>query len=242
MSKILKALEHAEADAREGRYWNLAASEGAGAHSSGVSGPDGFSPVNLEEEMIGLHQRLDALLPEGPCRALEFIGSRDGEGTSTVIAEFARVSATRFGQRVLLLQSDRPERAGRGGGGEPDRTVADAAPVPAGSGTLDIAPLPPACLAVAHGGDSPGPAATWARLRSAYDLILVDAPPATTSPQGLAVSRQVDGVVLVIAAEDTRWPVAERVRQSIERSGGRVLGVVLNKRRYHIPRWVYQRL
>jgi len=242
MSKILKALEHAEADAREGHDRNPAASEEAGAHPSGASGPDGFSQVNLEEEMIALHQRLDALLPEGPCRALEFIGSRDGEGTSTVIAEFARVSAARFGQRVLLLQLDRPGRAGRVGGGGPDRSVADAAPVPAGSGTLDIAPLPPACLAVAHTGDSPEPAATWARLRSAYDLILVDAPPASTSPQGLGVSRQVDGVVLVIAAEDTRWPVAERVRQSIERSGGRVLGVVLNKRRYHIPRWIYQRL
>jgi Mrp family chromosome partitioning ATPase len=73
-------------------------------------------------------------------------------------------------------------------------------------------------------------------------LILVDAPPATTSPQGLAVCRQVDGVVLVLAAEDTRRPVAERVKQSIERSGGRLLGIVLNKRQYHIPRCVYERL
>jgi Mrp family chromosome partitioning ATPase len=56
------------------------------------------------------------------------------------------------------------------------------------------------------------------------------------------VSRQVDGVVLVLAAEDTRWPVAERVKESIERSGGRVLGIVLNKRRYHIPPCIYRRL
>jgi len=49
-------------------------------------------------------------------------------------------------------------------------------------------------------------------------------------------------VVLVLAAEETRWPVAERVKDNIERSGGRVLGIALNKRRYHIPAFVYQRL
>jgi hypothetical protein len=32
------------------------------------------------------------------------------------------------------------------------------------------------------------------------------------------------------------------VKQSIERSGGRVLGVVLNKRQCHIPHFIYKRL
>ena len=242
MSKILEALEHAQADARGGHAWNLAAEQDPGAGHDGVSGPAGFSLVNMEEEMVLLHQRLDAMFPDRGSRAIEFIGSREGEGTSTVVWEFARVSAARFGQRVLFLQIDRPGRAGRIIGDESTGAAAHAALSPAGTGTLDVAPFPPELLAVSHTGESEGPAAIWAPLRAAYDLILVDAPPATTSPQGLAVSRQVDGAVLVIAAEETRWPVAERVKQSIERSGGRVLGVVLNRRKYHIPRWVYQRL
>jgi protein-tyrosine kinase len=36
--------------------------------------------------------------------------------------------------------------------------------------------------------------------------------------------------------------VAETVRDKIKRSGGKILGLVLNKRRYYIPEWIYKRL
>jgi Mrp family chromosome partitioning ATPase len=229
MSKILEALDNAQADARSGGDRIDAAAPGPVAGRGGGTSTSTGSPVSMDEEMIALHQRLDALLPDHPKRVIEFIGSREGEGTSTVVEAFARVSAAQFGRRVLLLNMD-PHGRAEGGPGM------------AGGGTFDIALLPQEFLAAPHTTVPPGPASTWARLRSAYDLILVDAPPATMSPQGLALARQVDGVVLVLAAEDTRWPVAERVKQSIERSGGRVLGVVLNKRQYHIPPWMYRRL
>jgi Mrp family chromosome partitioning ATPase len=242
MSKILEALDNAQADARAGGVQNEAAPSGPAARPDGAPGAIRFSRVSMEEEMIALRQRLDALLPDQPTRAIAFIGSREGEGTSTVVEEFARHSATRFDQRVLLLKMDLHGPAegvpGTGSGG----AAADARLRTPGGGMLDIAPLPQVFLSASHATDSQGPAAVWARLRAAYDLILVDAQPATSSPQGLAVSRQVDGVVLVLAAEDTRWPVAGRVKQSLERSGGRVLGVVFNKRQYHIPRCIYQRL
>jgi Mrp family chromosome partitioning ATPase len=242
MSKIFEALENAQADARAGDVRNEATAPGPVADHAGESTPAMFSRVSMEEEMVSLRQRLDALLPDHAHRTIEFIGSREGEGTSTVVYEFARISATRFGQRVLLLEMDRhPRFQGRPGIGF-DGALADAMPPMAGGATLDIEPLPQELLAASRTTDSPGPAAAWARLRTAYDLVLIDAPPATTSPQGLAVASQVDGVVLVLAAEDTRWPVAERVKQSIERSGGRVLGVVLNKRQCHIPQFIYKRL
>jgi hypothetical protein len=242
MSKILEALDNAQADAWAGGVQNETAPSGAVAPPDAAPATVRFSRVSMEEEMIALRQRLDALLPDRPTRAIQFIGSREGEGTSTVVEEFARHSATRFDQRVLLLKMGWPSPAEGGPGMGSDGAAADAAVRTPGGGTLDVAPLPQVFLAASHAADSQGPAAVWARLREAYDLILVDALPATSSPQGLAVSRQVDGVVLVLAAEDTRWPVAGRVRQSIERSGGRVLGIVFNKRQYHIPRWIYKRL
>jgi len=73
-------------------------------------------------------------------------------------------------------------------------------------------------------------------------LILVDSPPATTSPEGFALMRKADGVVLVVEADKTRWPVVESVKERILQHGGNVLGLVLNKRRYHIPEFVYRRL
>ena len=51
-----------------------------------------------------------------------------------------------------------------------------------------------------------------------------------------------DGVVLVLEAEKTRWQVADKARESIENHGGKVLGVVLNKRRYYIPDFIYSRI
>ena len=235
LEEIVEALNHAPADARAGDVRPDAAVPGLVLRHRGVSSFAGLSRVSMGEEMVALRQRIDALFPDRPTRAIEFIGSREGEGTSTVVDEFARVSATRFGQRVLLLEMDPHRREGGRPGAASGGAVARV-------GRLDIARLPQEFLAAYPAADPSEPAATWGRLRAAYDLILVDAPPATTSPQGLAVSRQVDGVVLVLAAEDTRWPVAERVKQSIERSGGRVHGLVFNKRRYHIPRCVYRRL
>jgi Mrp family chromosome partitioning ATPase len=82
----------------------------------------------------------------------------------------------------------------------------------------------------------------WKKLKQRFDLILVDSPPATTSTDGLAISSKVDGVILVVEAEKTRWPVAENVRDRIKRSGGNILGIVLNKRRFYIPDFIYKRL
>jgi Mrp family chromosome partitioning ATPase len=80
------------------------------------------------------------------------------------------------------------------------------------------------------------------RLRQRFDLILIDSPPATTSSDGLAISSKVDGIVLVVEAEKTRWPVTENVKERITKSGGNILGIVLNKRKYYIPEFIYKRL
>jgi Mrp family chromosome partitioning ATPase len=80
------------------------------------------------------------------------------------------------------------------------------------------------------------------KLTERFDLVLIDSPPATLYPDGLSIVNKVDGVVLVVAAEDTRWPVAESVKDQITRSGGRLLGMVFNKRRFYIPEFIYKRL
>ena len=47
---------------------------------------------------------------------------------------------------------------------------------------------------------------------------------------------------LVLEAGKTRRQVAIRARKELEEAGGKLLGVVLNKRRYYIPDWIYRRL
>jgi protein-tyrosine kinase len=80
----------------------------------------------------------------------------------------------------------------------------------------------------------------WEPLRGRFDLIVVDAPPATTFPDGPGLASQVDGVILVVEAEKTRWQVALSVKEKIQKSGGNVLGIVFNKRKYYIPERIYR--
>ena len=82
----------------------------------------------------------------------------------------------------------------------------------------------------------------WANLKHNFDLVLIDSPPLTVSPDGLALAAKVDGIILVVEAEKTKWRTARYVRERIEMVGGKILGVVFNKRRYYIPQSIYKYL
>jgi Mrp family chromosome partitioning ATPase len=82
----------------------------------------------------------------------------------------------------------------------------------------------------------------WEELRRRFDLILIDSPPATASPAAFVMFKKTDGVVIVVEADRTRWPVVHSVQERVAQHGGRTLGIVLNKRKYHIPEFIYKRL
>jgi Mrp family chromosome partitioning ATPase len=82
----------------------------------------------------------------------------------------------------------------------------------------------------------------WDSLRQRYDLVLIDSAPLEVSPDGIEISRRVDGVVLVVEAEKTRWQVVENLKEKILNNGGSIIGIVFNKRRFYIPDAIYNRL
>jgi Mrp family chromosome partitioning ATPase len=51
-----------------------------------------------------------------------------------------------------------------------------------------------------------------------------------------------DGVIMVLQAESTRWEVAQSARERIESEKVKVLGAVLNRRQMYIPHWAYRML
>ena len=51
-----------------------------------------------------------------------------------------------------------------------------------------------------------------------------------------------DGAVLVVEAGRSRHESVERARQLLDKAKVRTVGVVLNKRRFPVPRWLYDRL
>ena len=77
--------------------------------------------------------------------------------------------------------------------------------------------------------------------RRRYTLTFIDAAPVMDSNTTTLLSAAADATILVIKAEHERWEVAQRAIGLMEDAGGRVIGAVLNKQKYHIPKFLYNR-
>lgn len=75
-----------------------------------------------------------------------------------------------------------------------------------------------------------------------YDTIILDCPPILENSSAVTLASKTDGVVMVVEAGRVRREVVQRAVDLIDDTGGHVLGVVLNKRRYPIPRLFYRML
>jgi Mrp family chromosome partitioning ATPase len=76
-------------------------------------------------------------------------------------------------------------------------------------------------------------------VQAEYDLVLIDGSPVFTSSHSLIISNHVDGIILVVEACRTRYEVVANMKNLLERHG-KILGGVLNKRRFVIPTYVYR--
>ena len=207
------------------------------------------SEMDMEQEMIDLYQTITAALPDTDRRTVLFVGSRSNEGTSTIARQLARVASLRLEKSVLLIDLDRsrpdlhvystlkPQADLQDGEGQLGLTLARVE-----ESSLYVMPLfwrtmvTPKTIDYAKRGDF------WESLKDQFDLIIVDSPPASMFPDGPAIVSRLDGVILVVEAEKTRWHVALSVKEKILKSGGNILGIVFNKRRLYIPEFIYRYL
>jgi capsular exopolysaccharide synthesis family protein len=70
-------------------------------------------------------------------------------------------------------------------------------------------------------------------LRRRFQFVLLDTAPISVFPEALVLAGLVDKVILVVEAERTAIDVVQGVKGEIERAGGKILGVALNRRRGH---------
>jgi|SaaInlStandDraft_7_1057024.scaffolds.fasta_scaffold12391_3 protein-tyrosine kinase len=77
------------------------------------------------------------------------------------------------------------------------------------------------------------------RLKEQFDYVLVDGPAVFISPAITLIARHFDAVLFVVECEKTRWEVLEEATKKLKNVGGNVIGVVMNKRKYYVPRWFY---
>lgn len=208
---------------------------------------------DMQEEMITLYQKIDHLLPDTLNRAIQFVGSRTGEGTSVIAREFANVARNSFGKSVLIIDGNtRCLDQCAFFGVSPSMTLLDVlknTQLPVCDALYSVK-NPDIFISAITQGDTSVHGIINAKtmrdlldsLKKQFDLIVIDSAPALSSTDGVGISSSVDGVVLILEAETTRWQVAEETKNRILRNGGNILGIVLNKRQYYTPEFIYKRL
>jgi capsular exopolysaccharide synthesis family protein len=80
------------------------------------------------------------------------------------------------------------------------------------------------------------------RLKGQFDYIIWDSAPINTYAEASVLASQVDGVVLVVHAGRTRWEVVQNAKQQLEMAHATIGGIVLNRKKYVIPKFLYKRL
>jgi len=208
--------------------------------------------VSMEQEMLSLYQTIAASLPAVDHPSILLIGSRSNEGTSTVAQQLAKTVSLRLEKSVLLIDLDRSRPdlhvyVSRKHEGQMHERVDGRDPVQESlrrveETSLYVMPLFERTMVTPRTLDSVKGGAFWEPLKERFELIIVDSPPATIFPDGPGLVSQVDGVVLVVEAESTRWQVALAVKEKIIKHGGNILGIVFNKRRYYIPQFIYRHM
>lgn len=209
-------------------------------------------PASDVEEYLSLAAEVSLALREARSRVVMFASAVPREGTSTVAREFATVLAGRQEEETLLIDGNLRSpslhdvfRTARDPGLS-DHILGD---VPLSeclrdTGELRLTLLPAGRPVIAPPrvfGDS-RIRGMLSELRKRFAYIAIDAPPLLGSPEGAQISQLADCVVLVVRFGHTRRQLPERALAVLGDAGAAVLGTVLNRRRFYIPRFVYERL
>lgn len=173
-------------------------------------------------------------------RILTLTSSRSGEGRTTVACNVAAALA-KTGLNVLLIDGDRMKPR-----------LHEIFNIPNHTGLVDIVAreLDPSAIAAAirpttlHGvhvlpagkhsnqlpalaGD-PRLTAVLNRLRSGFDVILLDAPPVSVAADVMGLIRHTDAVVFVVRPSHTSEQAIESSLRLLERNGASVIGKIVN--------------
>jgi Mrp family chromosome partitioning ATPase len=256
MSKIFDALENAQ---KEGFAGNTPVETPIPPSISLPANNRQAEPeINMEQEMLTLYQTIVNARPNIAHPSILFVGSRSNEGTSTIARKMAKAASLRLEKNVLLIDLDRsrPEHHiytnSTTGSNIAEQSAGNTVATTQNSVETDlhqveetslyVMPLFQHTMITPRTLESAKGTAFWEPLKERFDLIIVDSPPVMLFPDGPAIVSRVDGVVLIVEAEKTRWQVALSVKEKIIKSGGNLLGIVFNKRKYYIPDFIYKHL
>jgi protein-tyrosine kinase len=185
-------------------------------------------------------------------KTILFLGTTNGAGASTTAINLATTLARDGQLNVLLIEANlRNPSLNEVFDVDPDKDVSGF-PTDGNKATGGFKKVGPENLyVVTPGAKLSGPLSLFESksfweflktMRTEFDYVILDGPPLPSFSESKVLCNKVDGVVMVIESGKTRKQVALRAKKEVEQAGGTVLGAVLNKRKYHIPKWIYKRL
>jgi Mrp family chromosome partitioning ATPase len=214
------------------------------------------SPGDVERdlEMERLRQRV--LLELGATSgSIVFTGAVEGEGSTTLALLFARELARAEQKPVLLIDADVEgfprSLSGALEGEVPALGFTDLLEGRIDSASALLATEQPDLYFLPRGNDLGSPLdlfkidriqRVFEDLRRHYAYLVIDASPLLQSPEASMIAAASDGVVMVVRANRTRREVVQRGLRILAQGHCRVLGAVLNERKFPIPPFLYRRL
>ena len=216
-----------------------------------IAVPATRAPDRYEFLQSSLCVRYPGMLP----KVLLLVGAKKGCGVSTVAGDLAASFARNSSGKVLLIDAN--VRSKRGdtpmpqGPGSDDaevclRRLLTAAPVlqapDARRSNLFVLPSGMPCDLSLAVFQSTRFDELLQRARELFEYVIIDGPSLAEHPETLMLSRKADGVILVVESEKTRKQSALWAKRQIEMTGTTLLGVILNRRKYRIPDWLYKRI
>jgi non-specific protein-tyrosine kinase len=190
--------------------------------------------------------------PDRSLKTIVFCSTAHGDGSTTTAANFALTLARDCRMKVLLVDANLRTpclhdlfNTDRSPG------LSDVITNGAGAKNPWMSPTLPNLHVLPCGTNHSGPLGLFEsprfdqflrEAREQFNYVILDAPPLPSFSEARVICPKVDGVVLVVGAGKTRRQVAQRAKKDLEEAGGKVLGVVINRRKFHIPGWLYKRL
>lgn len=206
-------------------------------------------PFSLEEEYYKMKQRLAIALPKTRSKALLFSSRSRGEGATSSLLGFA-LTIAKGNERVLIVDSNFRNPALHDCMGVEKRkgfvemimgecTLEDAVE------TTRVNNLKVITAGIQHSKpfsllESASMDTLIAQMKAGADWVLFDSSPINLYSESVALASKMDGIIMVVQAEKTRWEAAQAAKKQIEDSRGNVLGVILNRRKMYIPGWAYR--
>lgn len=209
-------------------------------------------PGEFLRELGILRNSIETILGKRGKRSLLFTSPVHEAGATTLATSYAQLLAMHSSERILVVEMNarKPSLMWRFGLPGKDgvteylsggRDLASLVQSPASRGFDVLAVGDPDATKIQLYLEAGFPRLIEEALRS-YDVVIIDAPPVVLSPETPPMCACVDGVALIVECGRTKREIAQRSLEMISQFDGRVLGVVLNRKKYYIPDFIYRRL